>query len=158
MPVDGNPHPEHGHVQEAHPNILQGWQHDVHGVAPHVHEDFGLNIAHMAGVQEELQAQPLPDNMHNAWDDWSQPEQVQNNQVHDVQQQDADPNIQQQSISFDQSGSTAEYLRANGPDVILTIEEVLAGRNLDDVLAGRHSGSSSSSTSTDAASRNELEI
>jgi hypothetical protein len=29
---------------------------------------------------------------------------------------------------------------------------------LDDVLAGRHSGSSSSSTSTDAASRNELEI
>ena len=44
--------------------------------------------------------------------------------------------VQQHEISFDQSGSTAQYLRAHGPDITL---------NIDDVLAGKVAGSSSSS-------------
>jgi len=45
--------------------------------------------------------------------------------------------VQRQEIVFDQSGSTAEYLRAHGPDITL---------NVEDVLAGNYSNSSSSST------------
>jgi hypothetical protein len=54
--------------------------------------------------------------------------------------EDAEP---QQSISFDQSGSTANYLRANGPDIAL---------NIDDVLARNFGVGSSSSSSSDATS------
>jgi hypothetical protein len=47
--------------------------------------------------------------------------------------------VQYESISFDQSGSTAQYLLAQGPDITLNVEDVLAGRFL---------GSSSSSSSS----------
>jgi len=30
------------------------------------------------------------------------------------------------TITFDQSGSTANYFRANGPDIVLRVEDVLA--------------------------------
>lgn len=50
-----------------------------------------------------------------------------------------DEDQQQESISFDQSGSSAHYLRAHGPDITLTVEDVLVGKFRD-------SGSSSSSS------------
>jgi hypothetical protein len=34
---------------------------------------------------------------------------------------------QQQEISFDQSGSIAQYLRADGPNIVLNVADVLAG-------------------------------
>ncbi|CAL4986513.1 unnamed protein product [Urochloa decumbens] len=51
--------------------------------------------------------------------------------------------VQQESISFDQSGSTAEYLRAHGPDIVL---------NLADVQRGNILNSSSSSSSSEISS------
>ena len=87
----------------------------------------------------ELQ-QPQDDvPMGNGWDAWYEPDQGEN----EVQQEE---DFQQQgSTSFDQSGSSAEYLRANGPDIVL---------NLDDVLNGRFqtTGSSSSSSANEASS------
>jgi hypothetical protein len=53
------------------------------------------------------------------------------------------PTEPQQSISFDQSGSTSNYLRANGSDITL---------NIDDILAGNFGVDSSSSSSSDATS------
>jgi hypothetical protein len=35
--------------------------------------------------------------------------------------------VEQDTITFNQSGSTANYLRATGPDTHLSVEEVLAG-------------------------------
>ena len=51
---------------------------------------------------------------------------------------------QQESISFDQSGSSAHYLRAHGPDITLSVEDILAGRFVD-------SSSSSSEASSNYA-------
>ena len=51
---------------------------------------------------------------------------------------------QQESISFDQSGSSAHYLRAHGHDITLFVEDILAGRFVD-------SSSSSSETSSNYA-------
>ena len=62
------------------------------------------------------------------WDAWPIPNQGDNL----VQHQDHEaPPQPQDSISFDQSGSTVEYLRAHGPDITLIVEDVLAG-NLSD--------------------------
>jgi hypothetical protein len=36
VPVDGNPHPANGPINAAHPDVVLGWQHDLHGAAPHV--------------------------------------------------------------------------------------------------------------------------
>ncbi|CAL5074955.1 unnamed protein product [Urochloa decumbens] len=38
------------------------------------------------------------------------------------------PDQPQDTVSFDQSGSTACYLRAHGPDITLTVEDVLQGK------------------------------
>jgi hypothetical protein len=35
------------------------------------------------------------------------------------------PDVPQDTISFDQSESTAHYLRAHGPDITLNIEDIL---------------------------------
>ena len=56
---------------------------------------------------------------------------------------------QQESISFDQSGSSAHYLRAHGHDITLTVEDVLAGRFVD-------SSSSSSEASSNYAITQKL--
>ena len=53
-PLDGNPHPDIGPVQNANPNAPQGWEHDLPSAAEHVNNDFGLNAAHMEEVQNDL--------------------------------------------------------------------------------------------------------
>jgi hypothetical protein len=56
---------------------------------------------------------------------------------------------QQESISFDQLGSLVEYLRAHGPDIVL---------NIEDVLAGKYRAASSSSSSSEVSSTAEIEV
>jgi hypothetical protein len=138
VPDNGIPHPLNGVVHNINPNVVQGWQHDLAGAAPEIQADAGVNGNQMEDIQGEL-AQPYQladnNNVADAWADWidqdvNLAEQQADNE--DVLMQD----VQQQEISFDQSGSIAQYLRAHGPDITL---------NIDDVLAGKVAGSSSSS-------------
>jgi hypothetical protein len=144
VPVDGNPHPVHGEVQLGHIDGAQGWQQDLNGAGHHVHADFGLNDQQMADVQQQLQAQPVPPHELAGWDAWPDVDQQQENEwQEEVDQVMEEPVQQQDSVTFDQSGSTAEYLRAHGPDIVL---------NVEDVLSGKFKTGSSSSTSSDASS------
>ena len=135
--ADGNPHPLHGAVNQVNPNIIQGWQHDLAGAPLAVQADMGIDAQAMADIQNELAAQAAENIVNNDnWEQWD-------NQADEMDEQQADnedvimEEVQQQEIAFDQSGSTAEYLRAHGPDITL---------NVEDVLAGNYSNSSSSST------------
>ena len=138
VPDNGIPHPLNGVVDNINPNVVQGWQDNLAGAAPDIQVDASVNGNQMGDIQGEL-AQPdqLADNNNvaDAWADWidqdvNLAEQQADNE--DVLMQD----VQQHEISFEQSGSTAQYLRAHGPDITL---------NIDDVLAGKVAGSSSSS-------------
>ena len=98
---------------------------------------MGIDAQAMADIQNELAAQAAENIVNNDnWEQWD-------NQADEMDEQQADnedvimEEVQQQEIAFDQSGSTAEYLRAHGPDITL---------NVEDVLAGNYSNSSSSST------------
>lgn len=140
IPVDGNPHRIHG-VPVINPNVAQHWHHDMAGAAHGVHMDVGLNAQHMQQVNEDLIA-PM-DDVADVWPAWMD-DQVGDNapedQVPPVPQHPEQP---QDSISFDQSGSTARYLQATGPDIVIRIE---------DVLAGNYGSSSNSSTSSSSGS------
>ncbi|CAN6359072.1 unnamed protein product [Urochloa humidicola] len=133
VPVDGNPHPMYGAVNHGNPNIIHNWQHDQAGADQAVHMDAGINVQQMQDVQHEL-AVNGNDNDEDDWPDWMAQDDNLNNPVEDE--------VQQESISFDQSGSTAEYLRAHGPDIEL---------NIDDVLKGKVAASSGSSSSSGSA-------
>jgi len=100
-----------------------------------VQNDFGLDADHMADIQNDLlENDDAEVNLNNDWDPWPEENQANNaNQLADLINEDQ----QQESISFDQSGSSAHYLRALGPDINLTVEDVLARKFRD-------SGSSSS--------------
>jgi hypothetical protein len=104
----------------------------------------------MADVQQQLQAQPVPPHELAGWDAWPDVDQQQENEwQEEVDQVMEEPVQQQDSVSFDQSGSTAEYLRAHGPDIVL---------NVEDVLSGKFKTGSSSSTSSDASSSVHPEV
>lgn len=70
VPFDGNPHPVNGDVLHANPDAQQGWQHDLHGAAQHVHEDFGLNVDQVAAIHDELIIHHDPDNQNDGYDAW----------------------------------------------------------------------------------------
>ena len=97
---------------------------------------MGLNANQMADFQQELQPQDQVV-MQNNWDAWPEVNQGENVFQHVDEEQPVVEDQQQESISFDQSGSSA--LRATGPDIVL---------NLEDVLAGTVQASDSSSSST----------
>jgi hypothetical protein len=89
---------------------------------------MGVNANVMANIQNDLAK--ADDNVNandQHWPHWG-------NQVEDFAKQQAEnedvimEEVQQQEISFDQCGSTAEYLRANGPAITLNVEDVLAGK------------------------------
>ena len=146
VPFDGNPHPVNGPIHAANQNAPQGWQHELHGAAQQIQNDHGLNDVQMAEVQNDLLNQGNNDDvMDDAWDDWPV------DQADNVGQQQAPQDVlqQQESISYEQSGSSAHYLRANGPDITLTV---------DDILSGNLEGSSSSSSSTEVTSQQFLQI
>jgi len=94
-----------------------------------VHNDFGLDADHMADIQNDLlENDDAEVNLNNDWDPWPEENQANNaNQLADLINEDQ----QQESISFDQSGSSAHYLRAHGPDINLTVEDVLARKFRD---------------------------
>ncbi|CAN6199417.1 unnamed protein product [Urochloa humidicola] len=133
VPVDGNPHPVQGQVNEGNPNIPRNWQHDLVGAAQAVHMDAGMNEAQMQDAQQDLGQNAgnadgwdaMEPNVDNAvddagWDAWGNLDQ-------DLGQNVVVDDMPQESISFDQSGSTAEYLRANGPDIVLNVDDVQKG-------------------------------
>lgn len=88
--------------------------------------------------EPELQEQ---NNGDDEWRNWF-PDAGDQNNVDDHPLPPQHPVQPQDTVSFDQSGSTAQYLRANSPDTVLTMEDLLAG-NLG-------SSASVSSNSSDA--------
>lgn len=66
----------------------------------------------------------------------------------------ADPIQHQDSTTFDQSGSTTQYLRAHGPDIHLTVEMVLQ----DQVGSTSSSATSSSDSSVSSVHQVVLDI
>lgn len=107
VPADGNPHPLHDHVLHVNPDVPQHWVHDLAGAATDIQADFGVQEQQMQEAMDELAPHDNPVEDHDE-DDIAQDMDVDN--VEDV---DA---VQQESITFDQSGSSAQYLRAHGLD------------------------------------------
>ena len=70
-----------------------------------------------------------PSNDNNAANDWAAWFNPNENEMRDENegQTQNEEMVQQQEIPFDQSGSTAQYLRAHGPDIVLNVADVLAG-------------------------------
>lgn len=63
------------------------------------------------------------------------------------------PDQQQESMSFDQSRSTAQYLRAHGPDIHLIVDMVFGGQ-----VDNTSNSSSSSSSGASVTSANEASL
>ncbi|CAO2150252.1 unnamed protein product [Urochloa humidicola] len=149
VPADGNPHPMHGNVNQGNPNIFHNWQHDMAGAAQAVHEDAGVNNEQMQEVQHEIGNSVQVD---EGWPEWEPMHQDDDVLAWDNPEDD----VQQESLSFDQSGSTAEYLRANGPDITLTIEDVLKGRMVDSSSLSSSSSDEATSAATAVPRRSSL--
>lgn len=135
VPADGNPHPLHDHVLHVNPDVPQNLMHDLVGAGAEVQTDFGVQPQQMNEIVEEMLA-ANKDDVENDLQGENLNDQV-NGQPNQGQDQQHDQ--QQVSITFDQSGSTAQYLRAQGPDIHLTVEMVLQGQL----------GSSSNASSSD---------
>lgn len=130
VPANGHPHPIHG-APLVNQNVAQHWQHEVAGAAQDIHADVGLNNEQMQEANEDLQIHPELE-ADDGFDDM----EIDNGPAFPQH-----PDQPQDSISFDQSGSSAHYLRANGRDIVLNVEDVLAG------IYGTNSADSSSSSS-----------
>lgn len=125
IPPDGNPHPAVGAPMVGNPDNYQNWIHDHAGAAAQVLADAGIDEQMMQEGNEEIQI-----NLHQV------PEAGQINAQLEAEAEMIEammenwvpqhPDQPQDTITFDQSGSTANYLRATGPDIHLTVEEVLA--------------------------------
>ncbi|CAN6300043.1 unnamed protein product [Urochloa humidicola] len=150
MPVDGNPHPAHGHIAHANPDVDQNWIHELAGAGNAVLQDLGVNQNQMQQAMEDIMAQG--NNVGGNGDDWPAWDDVIANGVEGNHQQvlPQHPEQPQDEISFHHSGSSANFLRANGPDIHLTVEMVRQGQ------FGRDS--SSSSSSNEATSQTAMEV
>ena len=161
VPQDGNPHPLHGHVP-VNQNIIQHWQHDLAGASQEVQADAGINGQQAQQMHDDLavpqddQGQVANENVVqemevdqvvDIWDNWDQVEQ--NDLPQNIEIDDNAPPAHlehpQDTISFDQFGSTANFLRQHGQDIVLTLEQVLDGQ------LGNNSSSSESSSSVSSA-------
>ncbi|TVU08508.1 hypothetical protein EJB05_41913, partial [Eragrostis curvula] len=135
VPDDGNPHPLPHHAPQIIGNQQPGWMEELQGG---LNEDNPfVNDMHQQNDQDE----PMHD-----WINW-QPEDV-NDQPEPVPMQDHQqpaqhPEQQQDVISFNASGSTARFFRANGPDI--PIDMVFQQGSSD---GGASSASSASVTSS----------
>ncbi|CAL4989039.1 unnamed protein product [Urochloa decumbens] len=128
VPDNGNPHPVHGPEVQFNPNVPQHWHQEQVGGTVHNPLDAGINMGHMQAVQED-NAQPMDLDENAAWPEWLA-QQVGNAETEDLIAQNVPqhPDQPQDTVSFDQSGSTTCYLRAHGPDINLTVEDVIQGR------------------------------
>jgi hypothetical protein len=96
---------------------------------PQLLENQGMNVGDQNMVHAEENVQngwpewPVneEENAQNGWPQWpdDQAEQVANNNPFPQH-----PDQPQDSISFDQSDSSATYLRATGPDLVLRVEDI----------------------------------
>lgn len=123
IPADGNPHPAHGQPLAGNPNNFQNWLHDHAGAGAQVLADAGINDQLMQDINEEIAVVMNQNFAHNAVQANDEEEMQQGLMADWVPQH---PDQPQDTITFDQSGSTTNYLRATGPDVHLSVEEVLA--------------------------------
>jgi hypothetical protein len=113
----------HGAPLAGNPNNFQNWMHDLAGAGGQVLGDARVNVQMMQQVNEEI----VPGNL-NQGNQGMQPMEV--DQMEEDVMENAvpqHPDQPQDTISFNQSGSTATYLRATRPDIHLSVEEVLAG-------------------------------
>jgi hypothetical protein len=124
IPADGNPHPMHGAPLAGNPDNFQNWQHDHAGAGGQVLGDAGIDVQMMVDVNAEINQNQVEEigNLINEQDD------VEDALMEDVEENWVPQHLDQpqDTITFNQSGSTANYLRANGPDIHLSVEEVLA--------------------------------
>lgn len=130
LPPDGNPHPAHGAPLQGNLDVFQNWMHDLAGAGAQVLANAGLNVKQVQDIDMELHP-----NLHN--DVAANADDLNLNGNVDIQMDEAGeahenevphhPDQPQDTLSFDQSGSTVNYLRATGPDIHLMVEEVLAG-------------------------------
>jgi hypothetical protein len=114
--MNGNPHPLHGDVVDGNPNVQHHWHHDALGAVPAVHADLGMNNEQIQQAQEELVFHQAEEAVDQGWGNWQQNEDNFQQEEHQ----------QLESYSFDQSGSTAQYLRAHGTDSVLNIDDVMS--------------------------------
>ncbi|CAO2144855.1 unnamed protein product [Urochloa humidicola] len=125
VPENGNPHPVHAHAINVNVNAAQHWHHEQMGGQQGNQMDHGINEQHWQAAQDDLVVPEENDAVGNGWEAW--PDNVADNMDLDdaqLEQVPQHPGQPQDTISFDQSGSTAEYLRENGPDITLTVEDV----------------------------------
>ncbi|CAN6171614.1 unnamed protein product [Urochloa humidicola] len=128
VPEDGNPHPVHGPVHNVNINAAQHWHHEQMGGQQGNQMEHGINEQHWQAAQNDLAALAENGAANQGWDAW--PDNVADNMVVNdepdllPEQVPQHPDRPQDTISFDQSGSSAEYLRATGPDITLTLEDV----------------------------------
>ncbi|CAN6173140.1 unnamed protein product [Urochloa humidicola] len=143
VPLDGIPHPPpHGHIAHANPDVDQNWIQELAGAGNAVLNDHGINQQQMQQAMADLA--PNLNNANNedvgdAWPEW----EVGNAEAqHPAVPQH--PEQQQDTISFNQSGSSANFLRANGPDIQLTVEMILKGKFVQEPSSSSSSGEVSS--------------
>lgn len=141
-----------GHVIHVSPDIPQNWMHDLLGAAPALQAEYGVQPQQMQEIVEEM----APNVVNNDLPVNDNEMDVGNEQANaDEGAQDVDNHVAQQEISFDQSSSTAQYLRANGPDVHLTVEMVLQGQVGS---MSSNSSDSSSFSSVNSAQNDEMTV
>uniref|UniRef100_K3XQQ7 DUF4283 domain-containing protein n=1 Tax=Setaria italica TaxID=4555 RepID=K3XQQ7_SETIT len=114
VPAGGNSHPGHGGVNIHHNNVATTEEE----LAPHNQNEMQNN---KNGEGWPLNQNAMQNNDNDGdWLAWPPIEEVDNNVVEVPHHLDQP----QDSISFDQSGMTAKYLRANGPDIIIKVEDI----------------------------------
>jgi hypothetical protein len=98
--------------------------HDNVGAAAQVLGDVGINLEQMQDINMDIN---LADHNNLAVND----EGVDQMEMEVVQNWvPQHPEQPQDTITFDQSGCTANYLRATGPDIHLSVEEILVGAQM----------------------------
>lgn len=123
IPGDGNPHPIHGAPLAGNLNMFQNWMHDNVGGVAQVLGDVGINVQQMQDVNMDIN--PNDQNVAVGEDQaLEEGDQMDLNIVEDWVPQH--PDQPQDTITFDQFGSTANYLRGTGPVTYLDMDKILA--------------------------------
>jgi hypothetical protein len=143
VPLDGDPHPEHPPMVFGPNPQLVNWQNEQNGAAPNLGAfGGGLNqghlIIHHVIAQPEQDNEDGEDNLNGMQIDADEPQPLHPQQQINALQDPPDV------MDLDLSGSSMQFLRANGPDIVL-----------DDVFQALSNDNSSSSSLSDATSMNE---
>jgi hypothetical protein len=122
--------------------------HDNAGAGAQVLGDAGINVQLMQEINMEIN----PDGQNNNMVVDQAPD---NDGLDNAEQMELDvaenwvpqhPDQPQDTVTFDQSGSTANYLRATGPVTYLNVDAILAAIQSGDILAAVQNGADSSAS------------